>query len=247
MLLKENISGYQENHVNTISIQEGGYIVKTMSEVNEKIQAHKLRHEMFSEELKWAPKTENRLEIDVYDSYAVFFGVFDLQNRLLAHMRLVLAEDTFMIEKEFLSLMGPHAIRKERDTAELSRCCVAPEARKYLVSTEHGRFDIFSLLFKGIYLWCIKNDIRYIYGVTDHRVYKLLQLKGLPFKLVDSPCLMEDGVVAMAIQIDWYEFRLINKTKRPLLLSWFNRQAQSASDQAQLQQYETGLQCSVFA
>lgn len=237
MLLEENIT-----FAGSILIKEGGFIVKTMEDEKDKIQAYQLRHKIFSEELKWVPKTDDRLEIDVYDNHAVFFGVFDLQNRLLAHMRLVLAENTFMIEREFLLLMGgAHTIRKEKDTAELSRCCITHEARSYIISNKYGRFDIFSFLFKGIYLWCLKNNIRYIYGITDHKVYKLLRIKGFPFKLVDEPRIMPDGVIAMAIIIDWREFEILNKTKRPERSIWFT-QYQSDLVQWQLQLHEVYLQ-----
>ena len=176
-----------------------------------------------------------------------FFGVFDTQNRLLAHMRLIRAENDFMMEREFLSLIGNgHKIRKEPDTIELTRCCITSEARTYKISTEFGSFDIFSLLFKGIYHWCLKNDIEYVYGVTDYRVYRLLHIKGLPFKLINKPHTMPDGVVAVGVIMNWREFEYINKEKRPKILKWFT-QYQAVPVQWQPQQPEAYLQHQVFA
>ena len=251
MLLLENkiaIPRQRQRSVDSsICLYEGDYVVKNIVDPEDMIKAYKLRHQVFCHELGWVPQSENGLEIDNYDDHGVFFGVFDMQNRLLAHMRLITAENDFMIEREFLSLVGNgHKIRKEPDTVELTRCCVTSEARTYNISSEFGSFDIFSLLFKGIYHWCLKNDIAYVYGVTDYRVYRLLHIKGLPFKLTDKPHTMPDGVVAVGVIMNWREFEDINRVKKPKRLEWFT-QYQAVPVQWQPQQPAPWLQHQVFA
>ena len=224
-----------------IGIREGNLIVKNLFMEREIVQAYHLRHKIFAQKLKWVSETENMLEIDVYDNYAIHFGVLDLYGKVWAYMRLITTENTFMLEKEFLPLVGhEHEIRKEADTAELSRCCIASEARRHRISNEFGSFDIFSLLFKGIYQWCSKNNVRYLYGVTDHRVYKLLHMKGFSFALIDKPYTMPDGVVAVAVMMDWREFEILNALKRPDMLKWFT-QYQSIPVQQHAQRHETCL------
>jgi N-acyl-L-homoserine lactone synthetase len=46
------------------------------------------------------------LEIDKYDQHAIFIGVFDDRHKLTAFSRLISPGTTFMIEKEFSSLIG---------------------------------------------------------------------------------------------------------------------------------------------
>lgn len=231
----------------SIRLYEEGYVVKNIVDAEDMIKAYQLRHHVFCHELGWVPQSESGLEIDDYDDHAVFFGVFDMQNRLLAHMRLVTAENDFMIEREFLSLVGNgHKIRKKPDTVELTRCCVTSEARTYKILSELGSFDIFSLLVKGIYHWCLKNNIEYVYGVTDYRVYRLLHIKGLPFKLIDKPHIMPDGVVAVGVIMNWREFEDTNRVKKPKRLEWFT-QYQSVPVQWQQPQPAPCLQHQVFA
>jgi acyl homoserine lactone synthase len=237
----------QKTADSSICLYEGDYVVKNIVVPEDMIKAYQLRHVVFCHELGWVPQSENGLEIDNYDGHAVFFGVFDMQNGLLAHMRLITAENDFMIEKEFLSLVGNgHKIRKEPDTVELTRLCVTSEARTYRIFSEFGSFDIFSLLVKGIYHWCLKNHIEYVYAVTDNMVYRLAHIKGLPFKLIDKPHTMPDGVVAVGVIMNWREFEDINRVKKPKRLGWFT-QYQSVPVQRQQPQPEPWLQHQVFA
>jgi len=128
-----------------------------------------------------------------------------------------------MIENEFLSLVDPqHVIRKERDTAELSRLCVAPASRQDKIAGNFGIHHISMLLFKGVYQWCFKNHIRNLYAVTEHKIYKLLCIKGFPCKLVGNPHVMPDGVLAVAFIIDLKEWEATYLPKNPKLLNWFS-------------------------
>jgi acyl homoserine lactone synthase len=128
----------------------------------------------------------------------------------------------FMMEREFLSLVDPgHRIRKEQDTAEISRLCVAPEARSNRTA---GNFDVHKIslaLFKGVYQWCMLNKIRYLYAVTELKVYRLYCLKGFPYRLIGHPTRMPDGVTVVAVMLDWQEFESMNSVRRPVLIDWF--------------------------
>ncbi|MEC4685858.1 MAG: acyl-homoserine-lactone synthase [Nitrospirota bacterium] len=230
-----------------ILICEGDIIVKNLEYEREKIQAHHLRYRIFCQELRWVSESEVLLEIDEYDNHAVFFGVLDRENRLLAYLRLIMSEKPFMLEKEFLSLVGPeHKIRKESNRAEISRLCVAPEARNAKVTGNYGTYGISMFLFKGIYHWCIKNGIRYLYAVTEEKVFRLFCTKGFPYRLIGSPTTMPDGVTAMAVIMDWREFEILSSVKRPEMMRWFT-QYQSTVAQLQWQQRASWSQHRVFA
>lgn len=237
MLLEEKIIP-----AGPILIKEGGFIVKTMEDEGDKIQAYRLRHKIFCEDLEWAPKTDDRLEIDAYDSHAVFFGVFDAENGLSAFLRLILPEMPFMLEKEFISMVGPeHKIKKEKDTVEVSRLCVAPEARSNRITGNFGAHSISMLLYKGVYHWCLRHNIRYLYLVVEHKIFRLLQAKGYPCKLLGEPVLMPDGVIAVAAIVDWRVFESLNMSRKPGMFRWFT-QYQSDLVQGQLQPHDFYLQ-----
>lgn len=227
--------------VSSVLLREDGHTAKNLITEEEKIQAYHLRHETFAGELRWVPETENGLEIDDYDSHALPFGVVDAGGHVVAHMRIITGNNTYMLEREFLSLAGAgHVIRKEADTAELTRCCVAKRARTTRLATPHGDFDLFSYLLKGIYRWSLNNAIRYLYAVTDHRVFKLVQIKGLPFRAIGEPQVMPDGVIAIAILLDWREFETLPERGRRSLVPWFT-QCQGVQDRSQPQLHAPGL------
>jgi N-acyl-L-homoserine lactone synthetase len=204
-------------------VREKQYTVRTLQLYADKRQAFGLRHRIFAEKLQWVPQAEDCLEIDAYDDVAIHFGAFDEDGRLLAYVRLLTADQSFMIEREFSCIIGQcYPIRKENDTCELTRFCVDPDARNEIISAEEGLFDVTMLLFKGVYLWCVNCGIRFIYGVTDRIIHKYLNMKGFPYKMIAKPMKMPDGVVAIAVELDWQEFKQMNSMKRPNLLEWFD-------------------------
>ena len=106
---------------------------------------------------------------------------------------------------------------------ELSRLCVAPEARKAGFADNFGAHGVSMLLYKGVYHWCLAKRVRFIYLVVEQRVFRLLCASGFPCKPVGEPVAMPDGVKAVAAMLDWREFETANIVKRPKLLQWFSR------------------------
>jgi len=193
----------------------------------EKEQAFRIRHRLFAETLHWVPEVASGLEVDDYDTCTEMIGVVDAQRRVLGQVRVHDSSVPYMIEKEFATVLGSSPIPfKGRDTAELTRFGVLPEARAQVIQTPHGDFDLFSLLFKGAYRWSRLHGVRTIYGVTDRRVFRLLHLRGFPFEAVAEPKRMPDGVVAVAIRLDWARFEAENREQKPGLLAWFDGDAQ---------------------
>jgi acyl homoserine lactone synthase len=168
------------------------------------------------------PRSETLLEIDDYDRHTSFIGVFDRAGSLVAFMRLTLPGTPYMIEKEFSSLIGPwHALRRERDTTEASRSCVAAEARKLFVRGSFGPHRLSMLVYKGVYHWCRRNGVRYVYIVIEEKLYRMLRAKGFESHLTGAPVTMPDGCVIMGAVIDWTEFVALNLVKRPDFAKWF--------------------------
>jgi len=62
------------------------------------------------------------------------------------------------LEREFAPLLASgYRVRKEWDTAEVTRFAVAPKLREYGISPAY----ISKLLHKGMYQWSLQNDVRY--------------------------------------------------------------------------------------
>lgn len=207
-----------------VCFREGDYVVKSITDKDEMLEVFRLRHRVFCEELAWVPSTPWVLEIDAYDNHAIPFGVFDSRNNLVAYLRLVMPTHEFMMEKEFRKMVDPtHNIRKEPDTAEISRLCIAPEARKDQVVTDFGKHTISVVLLKGIYRWCKLNGIRYLYAITDDKVYRIARARGFTFNLIGEPTSMPDGVTVVAMVLDWEEFEDNTTIKRPKMSVWFSQ------------------------
>lgn len=213
-----------EQTTKKLFIHEGDYVLKKLETEEEKTQAYRLRHMVFSDELGWVPRSESQMEIDEYDSHAIPIGILDGQNKLLAFSRLIHPYRPFMLEREFSYLVDPdHEIRKENDTAEVSRLCVSSEARTVSVRGNLGIHSLSMLLCKGIYQWCIRNGVRYIYIVVDYKIYRLFSARGFPCRPVGKRVVMPDGCVAMAANVDFVELISLNISKRPELVEWFIR------------------------
>src|ERR1039457_6236627 len=217
---------------------DGLYHVKDIRKESERIKVHRLRHRVFCEELGWVSITRDALEVDAYDDNAIFIAVFDQHNELKACLRVTLSTNHFMLEKEFPYLLGQdEKIRKSDDTIEISRLCVAPEARTEKISGNFGIHSLSLLLYKGLYRWCMMNRIRFLYLVVEEKVFRLFCASGFPCKMVRQPKEMPDGGVAAAAMLDWREFEVINNARRPKLFAWFSP-AQSYLSSMQLPQPE---------
>lgn len=215
-------SGRESSH--DIRIGEGGFSLKTLSQRDEREQGYRLRQDVFSRELGWVRGNGDGLERDDYDDDATAVGVFDRHGRLCAYLRLIPSPWNFMIEREFAALVGPsHAIRKENDTAEVSRLCVAHGERNRRIHAGSGDYTLTLFLYKGAYLWCEAHQIRYLYLVVEQMVFRLLNRQGFPCRPVGEPVVMPDGIRAIAAIMDWREFEAINASQRPELMNWFSR------------------------
>lgn len=234
--------------IGSVDIEEGGYSVRMITDAGGLRQAFQLRHRVFCEELKWVSETDDRSEIDEYDINAIHFGVFDKDNILRAYLRLVHTNRPFMLKDIFGSLIGPgHELKRDTNTAEVSRLCVAPEARKDGVSGNFGVHNISMFLYKGVYHWCLENDVRYLYLVVEDKIFKLLNARGILCAMIGEPQLMPDGLNAVAGIIDWRDVEERNSLLRPKMLDWFTRSHQEIPGRELLPRHEIDLRHPVSA
>jgi acyl homoserine lactone synthase len=202
-----------------IFFREGAFLVKTLEEESEWCQAYGLRHRVFAERLKWVPERPNRLESDMYDTWSTSIGVFSADCTLLGLVRVTHAPVPFMLESEFSAcLMGTHPVRKELDTAEITRLAVDPNLADRVLSTR-----VMQAAIKGAYLWCVGNDVRYTYIVVEERLLRGLRLMGWPCQPVGTPVALPPAqAVSVAALIDLEAFRHNAAAKHPDLLKWYS-------------------------
>ncbi|GMR05024.1 MAG: hypothetical protein BMS9Abin23_0948 [Thermodesulfobacteriota bacterium] len=198
---------------------EDNFLIKTLSTHEEVEAAFHLRHKVFSEELKWVPASQDGIETDRYDGFAKYIGVFDFNQQLVGHARLILSPHPFMIEKEFACMLtGDESINKGADAAEITRLCVRKEDRQNRYLTK-----ISQLLYKGIYLWSIMSEVRHLLMVVEKRYFRLLRLNGFPVEAYNNFLTMPDGVKAAVIRLDWRNFENKAQEYKPDFLEWISK------------------------
>ncbi|MDH5666621.1 MAG: GNAT family N-acetyltransferase [Nitrospira sp.] len=200
-----------------IEFGEEGFVVKTLTEENELGQAYHLRHRVFAERLKWVPERSNRLEEDVYDAWSTSIGVFSGDARLLGLVRMTHAPVPFMMESEFSAcLVGRHRIRKEPDTAEITRLAVDPAIADRGLSAR-----LMKMIFKGMYRWCVAHGVRYTYMVVEHKLLRVVQRMGWPCRAIGEPVALPPAkVLSIGGLLDLDEFRTQASICRPAMLDW---------------------------
>jgi N-acyl-L-homoserine lactone synthetase len=204
-----------------IEFYEGRFLIKTLSEKKEVVDAYRLRHKVFSETLKWVPLSHDELETDPYDSWAASVGLFSEDGSLVGVFRLLPASRPFMLETEFRAFLTPgYTLRKERDTNEITRLTVDPSLQEKGLSSR-----MLLVLLKGLYQWLLGNDVLYSYMVVEKRFLRALRAMGFPCKPI-SPfkALPPAGALSVAAILDWEEFRYENSKKRPEFLEWISSQ-----------------------
>jgi len=200
-----------------IFFQEGAFLVKTLEREYEWCQAYRLRHRVFAERLKWVPERSDRFESDVYDAWSSSIGVFSHDSTLLGLVRMTQAPVPFMLESEFSAcLVGQHEVRKELDTAEISRLTVNPDITDRGLSAKLMR-----TIFKGMYHWCVAHAVRYTYMVVEHRLLRVVERMGWPCRSIGAPvALLPAEVSSIGALLDLDEFRCHAAVQRPDMLRW---------------------------
>jgi acyl homoserine lactone synthase len=200
-----------------IAFWEGEWLVKSLEGEEELRQAYRLRHRVFAENLQWVPERKDQLESDVYDAWSTSIGLFSSQRQLLGMVRMTPAPLPFMLESEFSGcLVGSHRVRKELDTAEITRLAVNPAITDRGLSAKLMR-----TIFKGMYHWTLANNIRYTYLVVESRLLRVVQWIGWPCHAIGAPVALPPAdVLSVGALLDLDEFRLTAASKRPEMLEW---------------------------
>jgi N-acyl-L-homoserine lactone synthetase len=201
-----------------VEFRENGFVVKTLHG-EELVQSYRLRHKVFAESLKWVPETEDRQEIDLYDLWGVSVGLIRNDGAVVGVARLLPSSGQFMLEKEFGALLpDDYQVRKDSDTAEITRLAVDPDIRDRGLTSK-----MMLALLKGVYQWAVENDIRYYYLEVEHRFFRTLRALGFPCEMVGMPVVLPPaGASSVAALYDMVRFDEENAIKKPQFLNWMS-------------------------
>ena len=202
-----------------IAFCEGEFLIKTLESDEELRQAYHLRHRVFAETLRWVPPTDDGQEMDMYDLWGTSIGLVGHDGQVLGLARLLPSSGQFMLEQDLSMLLPPgHVVRKERDTAEITRMALDPAI------TDKGLSSRLLLsLIKGIYQWSLVHDVRYFYLEVEHRFFRVLQAIGIPCDPLGPPvALPPAGAMSVAATMDIVNCEYVLARKRPQLMEWMS-------------------------
>lgn len=200
-----------------IEFHEGDLVVKTLSTSDELAKAYRLRHKVFAETLRWVSPTADGQEMDMYDLWGTSIGLVRPDEQLLGLVRILPASGEFMLERDLRVLLPQgHVIRKERDTAEITRLALDPAIKDKGLSSR-----LMLTLIKGIYQWALLHDVRYFYLEVEHRFFHVLHVLGIPCDPLGLPvALPPAGALSVAATMDIVQCENILTQKRPQLMKW---------------------------
>lgn len=192
--------------------QPGDIRVKTLDSIKEKYLAYRLRKEIYCNQLQWVPDNQEEIEVDDYDSHSILLGALDGNEDVIGTVRIIPAQHSMMIEKEFISLIAPsHRIKKKANTVEISRMCICQSmrARKRL-NTSHA-------LYQSIHRWSNLHQIRFLYMVVEQKMLRNLNLTGYPCQRIGPALTLRGGVETAAALLDWHDYDRNAQTAPPTL------------------------------
>jgi N-acyl-L-homoserine lactone synthetase len=164
--------------------------------------AYRLRAAVFAHELGWVPVGRDGRERDRCDDVALHFAAFAGRAggpMLAGYARVLLPEQTFMLEREFSALLAGQALRTDPERAfEVSRFVVHPAYRR--ASDADGR-GVANHLARAITRWALACGRTDWYAVCEVRHIRALRLRGLPFAHFGRTVAYQRGVWACAARL----------------------------------------------
>ncbi|MBS0154553.1 MAG: GNAT family N-acetyltransferase [Nitrospira sp.] len=202
-----------------IEFSEGEFLVKTLEGEAELTQAYRLRHKVFAEALRWVPPTDDGQEMDMYDLWGTSIGLFDSRGTLHGMARLLPATGLFMLEQDLRMLLpSDHILRKERDTAEITRLAIDPDIKDKGLSAR-----LLLMLVKGIYHWALAQDVRFLYIEVDYRFFRVLNAMAIACDPLGPPvALPPAGTLSIAAIMDIVRCEQVLGRKRPRVMEWMS-------------------------
>lgn len=205
-------------HYQPIHLHEEEFCIRTLTSEKERELAYRFRYRIFCRALRWIAPSAPGIDRDRYDDWATLLGVFEESGELRATVRILPPTMPFMLENDFAPLLAPdHDVRKAPDTVELTRFAVDPLAAQIPGLSQ----KLSLLLYKGLYHWCLLNEVRYSYLVVEKYFFRAIQLAGFPCRRIGPLFrLPPANVESLAGIFDMKLFQEEARAKRPQLEAW---------------------------
>jgi N-acyl-L-homoserine lactone synthetase len=97
----KDIQSGSSKHISEIGFTIPGYRSYIAVTQEQKDKAYRLRHKVYSEELKWVPETADGREIDEFDEHAIMVCVEDDRGEVIGTIRIIDSDHQWMSEKYF--------------------------------------------------------------------------------------------------------------------------------------------------
>ncbi|AZZ99630.1 acyl-homoserine-lactone synthase [Pseudoalteromonas sp. R3] len=185
-----------------ISIIENNWQVLVTRASNKLIDCFKLRHSVFSEELRWVKTEQSKMEIDKYDFASTHVMAYQ-EDTVKGYMRITPEHSPWLLNDTFSFLIEDKNYQFEKNSAEVTRLAVDIISRDAKVK---DTFTVCDLLIKGLLAHAQQNNIQYWYIVVSRQILSLLKRKGLPCEILGKTVTMPDGVRTVAAKIDVRQF-----------------------------------------
>lgn len=155
----------------------------------------------------------------MYDLWGSSIGLVDCVGRLHGLARLLPSSGPFMLEQDLRLLLPPnHNLRKEPDTAEITRLAIDPDIQDKGLSAR-----LMLTLIKGIYHWAMNQAVRYLYLEVDHRFFRILNAMSIPADPLGPPvALPPAGTISIAAIMDIVKCEQVLGKKRPTVMEWMS-------------------------
>ncbi|MCI0506414.1 MAG: GNAT family N-acetyltransferase [Gammaproteobacteria bacterium] len=128
MLLKQNQT--------SIVAEEAGF--KTICGLDSRyvFDYYHLRASVFRSELRWIGDPTDELDTDPLDANAVHFFTLSPNHKLIAALRIMPAQERWMLEEYFPSLLPAGLELHTLDACEISRLAIDKEWRNFQIDTD---------------------------------------------------------------------------------------------------------------
>ncbi len=192
-------------------------------------EAYRLRQAVFARELSWVAGGRNGRERDRCDATARHFAVYartsSIRQRapLVAYARVLVAGDSFMLQREFAALLTGYPFAPDHRRAfEVSRFVVHPDYRGHLGLDRRSAVEHLGRAIAG---WaCAAGRTEWL-SVCELRHVRALRLRGLPFTRFGRVVEYQPGVPVCATRLDLAQATTRLRERRPVDYTWYAEEA----------------------
>lgn len=180
-----------------LGVARDGFKLEHIEGGRRETELMRFRHQVFREQLRWVPESQDGLDRDEYDPFSDNYAVFR-QNRVVGSVRMTPGHCPFMIEREFQPLLpSGWELEKSARSAEITRFAVGTDAngRRHEVAA--------GLLYYSLYQWAMAHQVRLMYFVVEPPFFRHIKRMGFPAFAIGKAQPLDGGVMSQAAYLDW--------------------------------------------